>query len=292
MCRFVVMALALAALAVPAVVAASGSAAPGLLAYEAPDGIHLVRADGTGDHRVPASVHGDQNPRWSPDGTKIVVAHALVGMQGDLVVLDVSAGTRTRIPGAFGESPDWTADGSAIAFDNDRGSDWQLYSVRPDGSHLRALTDTWSFEPAPAPDGTLAYVGEGTKNEYALLTAAEGDPPSELVTHGDAWAPAWWPDGSALAFTTDGDYAGGASQDSHAEIHRIDRDGSGERRLTRNRVWDGDADVSPDGTQIAFETGRFGWLEIALMNADGSHQRRVTRELHGDACCADWQPSP
>ena len=285
MSRFIVVALALSALAVPAVVGAAGPA-PGLLAYEAPDGIHVVRADGSGDHRLAGSVRGDQNPKWSPDGRRIVVAHALQGMSGDLFVLGVAAGTRTPVADASGATPDWTPDGSAVVFE----SDDRLYSVRPDGGEITDVTDEDAYEPAFAPDGTLAFAGYDHHDRPALLTTAEGSAPSLVATRGDAWSPAWWPDGSALAFDSDGDYPGGSYRDWAAEIHTIARDGSGERRLTRNRVWDGDAAVSPDGTRIAFDTGRYGWLEIALMDADGTHQHRLTHELRGDACCASWQP--
>jgi len=61
--------LRVAALAVVAAVAAAPAATPEseqVLAYEAPDGIHLVAADGSGDRLVRGSEPGDQNPDWSP----------------------------------------------------------------------------------------------------------------------------------------------------------------------------------------------------------------------------------
>jgi Tol biopolymer transport system component len=283
---------AVAALVVPAVVAASHGATPGLLAYEAPDGIHLVNSDGSGDHRAAGSVHGDRSPTWSPDGRRLVVVHALAGEEGGLVVLDAADGARRPIAGTFGELPTWTPDGSAIVFDSDRGATWQLYSVRPDGSALHLLMDRFSYGASYAADGTLAFVGEGDGRNAAILTQATDRPAHELAMQLDAWAPAWWPDAGALAFATDGDYAGGSFKDWAAEIHRVAADGTDEQRLTHNRFWDGDPAVSPEGTQIAFDTGRFGWLEISVMNADGSQKRRLTRELHGDACCPSWQPAP
>ncbi|NUR75284.1 MAG: Tol-Pal system protein TolB, partial [Thermoleophilia bacterium] len=53
-----------------------------------------------------------------------------------------------------------------------------------------------------------------------------------------------------------------------------------------------DGRTSPDGSQVAFDTGRYGWDEVMVMNPDGTGQRRLTRELHGDACCPAWQPTP
>lgn len=110
------------------------------------------------------------------------------------------------------------------------------------------------------------------------------------LLEGDAWASARWPDGSALAFVTDEPFAGTAAARADAtwtaEIARIDADGRGYRRLTANRVWDGTPSVSPDGAAIAFETGRFGRDGIEVMDADGTHERRVTRATDG----ADWRP--
>ena len=80
------------------------------------------------------------------------------------------------------------------------------------------------------------------------------------------------------------------SRDPTYEIARMDADGGGYRRLTANRVRDGDPAISPDGRTIAFDSGRFGWSEVLLMDARGRHQHRLTRELDGDACCPSWRP--
>ena len=76
---------------------------------------------------------------------------------------------------------------------------------------------------------------------------------------------------------------GNGSDDSHVEIFRISKGTRSSVRLTHNNVWDGDPSVSPDGSLVAFDTGRWGWLEVAIMNADGSNRRRLTFELRGDA---------
>ena len=79
--------------------------------------------------------------------------------------------------------------------------------------------------------------------------------------------------------------------DVNGEIYVMNADGSGQRRLTRNRADDDLAAWSPDGRRIAFERGPFfvGPREIYLMNADGSWQRRLTRNPAGDAYPA-WSP--
>ena len=78
-------------------------------------------------------------------------------------------------------------------------------------------------------------------------------------------APAWSPDGTKIAFTTNR-FAGGAF-----EIMVMNADGSGTpRRLTNNPATDYSPSWSPDGTKIAFTSNRFGNFEIFVINADGS----------------------
>jgi TolB protein len=260
-----------------------------VLAYEAPDGIHLVRADGTDDRRVASSRPGDGEPAWSPDGRRLVVIAAKRGSAGRLVVLDLAARRRVSLTAArsSAESPTWSSDGSTIVFDSARYQYWELFSIRPDGTHLKPLNE--GYYPAFGPDGAyLAYDSDGgtTPSQDWIFILENGD--STPVVYEDSWGAAWWPNGIEIAFMTEDSASG--SEDSRVEIHRIGIDGLHERRLTHNRVWDGDPSVSPDGAQIAFDTGRFGWDEIELMNADGTHQRRLTHELHGNACCPAWQP--
>jgi Tol biopolymer transport system component len=57
----------------------------------------------------------------------------------------------------------------------------------------------------------------------------------------------------------------------------MDADGSHQHRLTRNQAGNGFPVWSPDGRHIAFQSSRDGKLDIYVMNADGSNQRRLTK---------------
>lgn len=59
-------------------------------------------------------------------------------------------------------------------------------------------------------------------------------------------------------------------------------DGTGAQRLTDDPADEFDADLSPDGTRIAFRSHRDGNPEVYVMNADGSEQVNLTKAPGSD----------
>jgi len=74
-----------------------------------------------------------------------------------------------------------------------------------------------------------------------------------------------------------------------ADIYVMNADGSGLIRLTGSPFFNGWADLSPDGTHIAFASTRDGNSEIYVMNADGSGVTRLT-DSPSDDSFAHWSP--
>jgi Tol biopolymer transport system component len=83
--------------------------------------------------------------------------------------------------------------------------------------------------------------------------------------------------GDAIAFVS--------SRDAYYAIYLMDADGSGAGRLTDDEgdpanaagvQWQTDPAWSPDGTKIAFASGREGSFDIYVVNADGTGTRRLT----------------
>ena len=79
-------------------------------------------------------------------------------------------------------------------------------------------------------------------------------------------------------------------RDGNLEIYVMDAVGGNQERLTNNPSNDRDPDWSPDGTRIAFVTGRDGGVsQIYVMDADGKNLIRLTdgpRHKSGP----DWSP--
>jgi Tol biopolymer transport system component len=110
-------------------------------------GLSLVRANGTGKHRL-VSTNGDRFPaaQWSPDGTRVVFTRAAGDRRRLYVVGADGTGARLLVARDFAgddeEVPQWSPDGSRVAF-----TGWTagcrtkiVYVVNADGAGLRQLT--------------------------------------------------------------------------------------------------------------------------------------------------------
>ncbi len=69
----------------------------------------------------------------------------------------------------------------------------------------------------------------------------------------------------------------------------MDPDGGNQTNLTTNGAFDGSPAWSPDGTKIAFVSGRDGNNEVYVMGADGTNPTRLTDNTVSDGSPA-WSP--
>ncbi|HEV7905068.1 MAG TPA: S8 family serine peptidase [Pyrinomonadaceae bacterium] len=96
-----------------------------------------------------------------------------------------------------------------------------------------------------------------------------------------------------LLYRPDGKIAFQSGRDGQVEIYTINPDGSEETRLTvhdySDDMW---PEYSPDGTQIAFTSGRGDdlYYQVYVMNADGTNVRRVTSNQTGHNAESAWSP--
>jgi len=79
----------------------------------------------------------------------------------------------------------------------------------------------------------------------------------------------------------------GGDIDEYEEICTVGVDGSGFTRITDNRYWDLYPCWSPDDSQIAFLTWRDAGLDIYVVDADGSNERKLY-DSGGHDADIDW----
>ena len=161
---------------------------------------------------------------------------------------------------------------------------WDLFTVRADGSGLTQLTTGPEFEQHPtwSPNGKsiLFTRGEVMTNIDIYVMGEDGSDPRQLTEHPERDnLPAWSPDGSQIAFVS--------QRDGDVAVWVMDADGRNKRKLVKGR----DPAWSPDGSQIVFVSGQFGDSdEIYLIRPDGTDRRQLTENKKFDWFPA-WSPS-
>ena len=95
---------------------------------------------------------------------------------------------------------------------------------------------------------------------------------------------------TAGLLTLTGRIAFESSRAGNYEIYKMNANGTGVTRLTRNAADDFSPTWSPDGNKIAFVSARAGNYEIYAMNADGTGVKRLTNNAAMDLTPA-WSPN-
>lgn len=155
-----------------------------------------VRADGSQLEVLTRGEAGSGYPSFSPDGKQLV--YRVLGREQGLRLLSLESGAITVLTTAPDNFPAWSPRGDRIVFTSMRSGDFEIYTIRPDGSGLRQLTRD----------------------------------------HGNNAHGRWSPDGRRIIFTTTAtgwrDEARLPSNEiqSNGELAIMDADGSNRRQLT------------------------------------------------------------
>jgi len=277
----VVAAFAVSCLGDSQVIAFSANA-PGLLA------VFLVSPDGTGLLRLTPDPLLERDPKWSPDGRRLLVVRVDPSFQSEaLYVMNADGSGRTELAnGASLLDYRWSPDGSRIAFSlgrvvrNNLVSD--LWVMQADGSGKSRLA-TNAEGPTWSPDGQrIAYVRDVGNIHIRIVNAAGGDDHRLTGDSMNAIQPAWSPDGSRIAFV---------SLDPN-EIRVINPDGTGLLNLTQGVAQEDGPVWSPDGSRIAFNSGPTDQpleSEVTVIHPDGSGRMNLTHHPGFDLS-PDWSP--
>jgi Tol biopolymer transport system component len=178
---------------------------------------------------------------------------------------DGSGTTLLTTDGSNG-NPDWSSDGTEIAFvhADASGSTWEIDQMAADGTGVSTILSSFNprfgipTSPTWSPDGTeIAFCAFGGHGTRVFTVNADGSGRANVSgTHQDC-DPEWSPDGSRLAITTFTTHG--------AFVVTMDVDGADRSRLTAGTA----PDWSPDGSTIVFvQPG--DETDIATIGADGT----------------------
>ena len=223
---------------------------------------------------------------------KIVFTREVRGYS-EIFVMAGDGGSQTRLTvdpsGWDNYSPDWSPDGTRIAFASQFGdNDPQIYVMNADGTGRRKLTTRLEGHGGPdwSPDGTKVAFGfaRPANNQGGIaVISADGTNETDLTNSAAIdGSPAWSPDGRKIAFER---YFG-----TNGEIFVMDADGSSPTNLTNSALSDSGPAWSPDGAKIAFSTESLSCCgQIFAMNADGSGKTALGNAPRG-AYGPAWSP--
>ena len=179
--------------------------APGL----PPSQIGLIKPDGSNLRLIVDDEMNNGFPSWSPDGDRLVFKRGR-----RLFVTSLADGALVPLTDDSYHSnfPQWSPGGEHIMFTTNRDGDYELYTIRPDGTQLRRLTDI------PGNDAHSTWCADGN---WIVFGSARMGFKDEMALYDSVPQP-------------------------YGEIFAMRADGSDVRQLTDNKWEDANAVCRPD----------------------------------------------
>jgi Tol biopolymer transport system component len=174
-----------------------------------------------------------------------------------------------------------------IVFMSDRDGNREIYTMNPDGSDVRRLTNNnfQDLQPSWSPDKTrIAFVSNRDGNFAIYVMNIDGTGQRRISTDEFAYHeyPAWSPDGRYIAYASD--------RAGSFDIYIMEANGNNPQRLTSGDTYETEPAWSPDGRQIAYLQQVDGAFEVFLVNTNGSAPQRLTHGNSGDHFSPKWSP--
>jgi hypothetical protein len=263
------------------------------LAFVLTDGgrtdIYTINSNGTVSTRLTTNGASDEDPAWSPDGSKIAFATNRDGIFRIYVMnADGSNQRALTTDGVIAQQPTWSPDGEKIAFVGSAGGDAEIYVMKADGTNVVRLTVSpgLDVDPAWSPNGErIAFRSVRSGNPEIYVMNTDGSNATRLTTTVDEEKePAWSPDGTKIVFARGQcDFYYGC----YSDLYVMNANGSDVSRLASGSApaW------SPDGRWIAFVAAQCDYYQcsnqLAMTKVDGTGGGVI---FEGNGSQPAWRP--
>ena len=317
--------VALATLGLAGLIAQAHAATPGPIAFVRNGGVYSIAPEGGVATRLTIAIDPHREPRFSPDGTRLLYSSER-GEQWDLYVAaaDGTGETALTDDALWERDARWAPDGSEVVYS----SGGRLWTADVTTRQVIPLTSSGLYSsPRYSPDGSLIVaVNSHSFRDSAIEVVSGPEATTALTTAvGYEFWPSWSPDGTRVAYARRppaGDY----------RVWVVALDGTGRARVSAGpgddiepafspatdaiafiRAFEETHDLfvhdllteqttqltdyegrgvqsfawAPDGSQITFTRYRGGRPDLYVVDVDGTDVRRLTTTRAGEKQ-PDW----
>lgn len=243
----------------------------------------IVDLDGNNAHQVDSQAGAIDDLAWSPDGNSL--AYGVVPFTGDtterIYVASVNGTSGSSItPTGQAQLPSWSPDGTKILFSSNRTGDYDVFTMKPDGSGITNLTgrphDDGKDGAHWSPDGSK-IVFTGFNSVWTMNSDGTGGVQATDAGNGIA---TWGSDGKIYY----------VHSPDPGEIMVTNPNGTNQTPVISDDFINTDPVLSPDAKKLAFAKRDNGTrFRLYVSNADGSQPTRVTN-ADADDRYPMWRP--